>query len=159
MFPIPINKTTIAATMLVVIVGALGVQTWRLGNAKERIELLSAKLLNQTNETLEAVDASNSKDAQLKDLRGRLATLTASRAADREERDRLLTARDNELAQARRSAEEARRERSEIWLSTAACSELASLRISTYCPDMANRLRLRSRSQSSDEDGTGGGTR
>jgi hypothetical protein len=115
--------------------------------ARDEIAVLGASLEAQKSAIKEAVDANQSNQVTITDLQKRLNELVSQRKTDAEEREKVLSQRDQELAAMRASAAAERRRNRELFRSTASCEGLAELRIDLACPAIADRLRERSAGQ------------
>lgn len=130
----------------------VGIQTWRLGNSQEEIGELKAKIFHQVAQTQQAVGVNVTLNTQLDGLATRIADMVEARRLEREEQDRVLAARDEDLAAAVDEARRLEGERDVIFRSTLSCAELGSTRVDLACPAIADQLRQRTHGGSGDRD-------
>lgn len=155
------NPMIIAGLAALAFMALAGVQTSRLASAQEENGELRAKLEVQATETRQAVNANASLNVEIDTLAGRIADLVEARRLEREEHDRVLAAREEDLADALAQARRLEGERDEIFRNDAQCEQLGSTRIDTVCPAIAEQLRgltaRRARGGDSEDGGGAGG--
>lgn len=117
------------------------VQTARLGSAQEEIGELSAKMNIQVAETRQAVGVTETLNTSIDTLTERIAVMVEGRRLEREANDRLLAARDNDIATANALARRLEGERDEIFRQDFGCNEMGSIRIDSVCPAIGDQLR------------------
>lgn len=146
------NPKIVACAAVALIVVVLG---WQLRSALKRNGELEAKLEQQAQEAREAADANETNQETIRTLEARIAVMVAERAADAEERERVLAERERELLRARARADELEQERENEQEQNQDCAALAALDIEFYCPATVEQLRVRSRGPSSHQDTDG----
>jgi glycyl-tRNA synthetase beta subunit len=148
-----LNARTVSYAIVALIIVVLG---WQLRSALKRNGELEVKLDQQAQEAREAADANESNQETIGALAARIAVMVAERAADAEERERVLAERERELLRARARADELEREREDEKNQNQDCAALTALDVASFCPTTAEQLRVRSRGPGGDQDGDGG---
>jgi hypothetical protein len=136
--------------------GLAGLQTWRLGNAQEEIGELSAKVIFQVTQTEQAVDVNETLNGTIDEIAGNFAALVERHRLDQVERDRVVAARDEDLAAARATARRLEGERDAIFRDDMGCAEMGGIRVDRVCGLVAVQLRLRSTRDSGSDHGPNG---
>lgn len=135
-----------------------GLQTWRLGNAQEEVGELRAKMEVQIAETRQAVDVNTALNTNIDELATKIAAMVEGRRLEREEQDRVLAARDEDIAAATAIARRLEGERDEIFRRDLGCAEMGDIRVDLVCPAIAEQLReLSGRGTRSSRDPDSGG--
>lgn len=116
-----------------------------LYNSVQRTGELEAKLATQAQETQECADANETNNQTVTELEARIDALSALRRAEADERERILTERDETMARARALADELERVRDDEIETNEDCAALTGLRVDAFCPAIADQLRQRSR--------------
>ena len=150
------SPTLIAGAVAAAAFVLVGVQTFRLGNAQEAIGALEVKVSFQVAQTEEAVGVNVKLNGNIDELAGKIAAMIEGRRLEREERDRLLAVRDEDLAAAREAARRLEGERDALFRDDLGCAEMGAIRIDAVCPLIAIQLRQRA-DQGSGDGGTDGG--
>lgn len=137
--------------------GLIAVLGFMLKGSYERNGELEAKLETQANETLECASANVSNVDTITTLESRIAAMIEERRSDTEERERILTEREQELLRARAEADRLREIRDDEQNENQDCADLLSLDVGRFCPTTADQLRERSRGEGGDGDTDSGG--
>ena len=151
------SPTLIAGGVAAGAIVLLGLQTMRLGNAQEAIGALEVKVSFQVAQTEEAVGVNVKLNGNIDELAGKIAAMIEGRRLEREERDRLLAVRDEDLAAAREAARRLEGERDALFRDDLGCAEMGAIRVDLSCGLIAVQLRERSNRGSGDGGTDGGG--
>lgn len=125
---------------------------WQLKSSYERNGELEVKLATQAQQTQDCADANETNNQTVSALEEEIARLSDLRRAEADERERILTERDEAQARARARADELETLRDDEIDTNEDCAALTGLRLDAFCPATADQLRKRSRGSSSNGD-------